>query len=92
MDTEKKGTVTMDQFKSVCAQVGTFLSNEDTKRIGLLFACEDDNNLIDFMKMSQDLQLHYSSMNYLNDTAMKIENLKSIMTKKGRESDLKIEQ
>ena len=52
MDTEKKGIVSMDQFKSVCAQVGTFLSNEDTKRIGLLFACEDDNNLIDFMKMS----------------------------------------
>ena len=45
--------------------------------------------MVDYVRMSQDLKLHYSSLNYVSARVNKVENLKEILAKSsGKTNDL----
>ena len=59
------------------------------KRVGILFPGEGDTAMVDYVRMSQDLKLHYSSLNYVSARVNKVENLKEILAKSsGKTNDL----
>ena len=57
--------------------------------MGVMFSANGDSNQVDFIKMSKDLQLHYSSLNYVSSRASKVNKVKEIMAVNGKTTDLK---
>lgn len=52
--------------------------------MGLLFPGHDRNlAMVDYIQMSQDLKLHYSSLNFVSNRVQKVETVKEIFAKNG---------
>ena len=78
--------MTKQQFQEASNKAGVSLSNDEMKRIGILFPShkKESTGTVDFVQMSQDLNLHYSSLNYVDPTVLKVQNLKNMVAKRGR--------
>ena len=64
-DENNSGTVNRDQFAAACQLAGVNLTKEEAKRVGLLFS--DGKEKIDFVRMSKELGLHLSSLDFFHD-------------------------
>ena len=58
------------------------------RTIGKLFSPPEDSNMVDYISMSKDLQLHYSSLNFVQQRIANVESLKQIVGRSGK-SDMK---
>ena len=67
MDTAQTGTVNKALFQQACEQAGVSLSNDEVRRVGLLFHANGDPTIVDYVRMSQELNLHYHSLNYVTN-------------------------
>lgn len=73
---------------AACTQAGAKLSKIDMGTVSKLFAAAHDSSLVDYIQMSKDLQMHYSSLNFVQQRITNVESLKQIMSKTGK-SELK---
>jgi hypothetical protein len=71
-----------------CAQAGVSLAGADVKTVSTFFAAGGDSNTVDYVRMSKELQLHYSSLNFVTKRVKNVESLKEFMSKTGK-SDMK---
>lgn len=81
MDIDQLGTVNKQEFKEACSQSGVGLSNDEVKRISLLFApaSQANSDSIDYIRMSRELNLHYDSLNFVSQKSGTAQNLKDII-------------
>ena len=95
MDTGQAGYVTRKQFQNACSQAGVSLSNDEVRRASLLFGSRSQHSetaaeTVDYNRMSRELKLHYSSLNYVSQPAhSQVESLKSVVTAGKARKDLK---
>ena len=59
------GTVSRKEFSDACQSVGVNLTKEEFSRIGTLY--NNGENAIDFVRMSKEMGLHLSSLDYYHD-------------------------
>ena len=64
-DEINSGCVSRAQFADACQKAGVNLTKEEQKKIGFLFS--DGHENIDFIRMSKDLGLHLSSLDFFHD-------------------------
>ena len=85
LDSKRSGCVSKQDFANACQQSGVKLTNEEIRRCGVMFPAESgDSGKIDFIRMSRDLQLHYSSLNFVGQRASNLETVKEVMSKSGK--------
>lgn len=83
-DPSQSGKVSANQFLSACTTAGAKLSNIDMRTISKMFAPAEDSSMVDYIGMSKELQLHYSSLNFVQQRITNVESLKQIMNKSAK--------
>ena len=90
-DVPQIGAVSRAHFQQACSSAGVSLSKDQVKRIGMLFSHDGDSASIDYVRMSKELNLHYSSLNFIQQRVQNAHSLKQILSKPGKmgKTDLK---
>ena len=52
--------------------------------MGILFAAQGDTAIIDYLRMSKELNLHYNSLNFVAARQSKIDTMKDVLSKSGK--------
>ena len=95
LDPSQRGTVTRGQFQLACKKAGVSIANDDMRQVSVLFAAATDgvsnvassinssNIMIDYVRMSKELNLHYGSLKHLTQKQGMIEHVKEVISKGG---------
>ena len=65
VDTENTGAVTKKQFSDACVISGVNLTKDECNRVANWY--NNGENNIDFVRMSKEMGLHLSSLDYYHD-------------------------
>ena len=75
-DKNSSGAVSKEQFQTACELAGVNLTNDEIRKVGNLFKHESGD--IDFLKMSKEMNLHVSSLDYMAQNKDKFKNLNNL--------------